>query len=279
MSKQSDLVSVVMPTYNSSKYLKESIESVLNQTYSNLELLLTDDYSTEEKTRQLLKDYMHRDPRVRIFLRPRNVGSGGARNYSIEKARGRYIAFCDSDDRWIPEKLERQVEFMQAHDCCLCYSAYLSCDGDGKVTSIVPVPSRISLSGIMHDDKIGCLTAIYDTTQYGKFYMPSMRKRQDWAYFMKILKKCHFAYGIKEPLAYYRRTPQSISRDKAKLLKYNAKAYRVVLGFSVTKSYLYLFCVFLPNYFAKIAYNKIYNIIHHRKLTFYQQNQQNCPTK
>lgn len=270
MVSQDELVSVVMPTFNSGKYLKESIESVLAQTYSNLELLLTDDSSTDEDTRQMLKDYMRRDPRVRIFLRPRNVGSGGARNYSIQKARGRYIAFCDSDDRWMPHKLERQVAFMQSSDCCLCYSAYLTCNAEGRATGIVPVPKRISLSGIMHDDKIGCLTAIYDTRPYGKFYMPSMRKRQDWAYFMKILKHCSYAYGIKEPLAYYRRTPQSVSRDKFKLLKYNAKAYRVVFDYSVTKSYLYLFFIFLPSYFTKIAYNKLYNIIHRKKLAHYQ---------
>lgn len=269
MNQQADLVSVVMPTFNSSRYMKESIESVLNQTYSNLELLLTDDYSTDQATKQLLKDYMHRDPRVRIFLRPRNVGPAGARNYSIKKARGRYIAFCDSDDRWMPEKLERQLDFMKAHGYCLVYSAYLSCDHNGKITGIVTAPSRVSLSALKRDNKIGCLTAIYDTRPYGKVYMPLIRKRQDWALFLKILKQCKYAYGIKEPLAYYRNTPQSVSHNKVGLLKYNAMVYRKIFGYSITKAYTYLYCVFLPCYLSKILHNKIVSLLLRHKLTAY----------
>jgi len=262
MTSQDELVSVVMPTFNSGRYLKESIESVLNQTYSNLELLLTDDSSTDEETRQMLKDYMHRDSRIRIFLRPHNVGPGGARNYSIEKARGRYIAFCDSDDRWMPHKLERQVAFMQERGCCLCYSAYLTCDMGGRVSGIITAPSRLSLNALKRDNKIGCLTAIYDTRTYGKFYMPLIRKRQDWALFLKILKRCHYAYGIQEPLAYYRLTPASVSHKKMGLMKYNALVYRKVFGYSVLQAYAYLYCVFLPNYFIKVAYNKMYSILY-----------------
>lgn len=269
MVSQDELVSVVMPTFNSSKYLKESIESVLAQTYSNLELLLTDDSSTDVATQKMLKDYMHRDSRVRIFLRPHNVGPGGARNYSIEKARGRYIAFCDSDDRWMPHKLERQVAFMQEHNCCLCYSAYLSCDREGKVMGMVSAPARLSLKALMHDNKIGCLTAIYDTRPYGKFYMPLIRKRQDWALFLKILKHCHYAYGIQEPLAYYRLTPVSVSRHKMGLMKYNAQVYRKLFGYSVLQAYAYLYCVFLPNYFMKVFKNKVYSLLHKSKLAKY----------
>lgn len=271
MVSQDELVSVVMPTFNSSKYLKESIESVLAQTYSNLELLLTDDSSTDEETRQMLKDYMHRDSRVRIFLRPRNVGPGGARNYSIEKARGRYIAFCDSDDRWMPHKLERQVAFMQSRDCCLCYSAYLTCNMEGKVTGMVTAPSRLTLGALKRDNKIGCLTAIYDTHPYGKFYMPLIRKRQDWALFLKILKRCHHACGIKEPLAYYRLTPASVSRNKMGLMKYNALVYRKMFGYSVLQAYAYLYAAFLPCYFTKVLYNKIYSLLHKMQLAKYDR--------
>lgn len=269
MVSQDELVSVIMPTFNSSKYLKESIESVLSQTYSNLELLLTDDYSTDENTRQMLKDYMHRDSRVRIFLRPRNVGPGGARNYSIEKARGRYIAFCDSDDRWMPHKLERQVAFMQESGCCLCYSAYLTCNGEGRVTGMVTAPARLSLGALKRDNKIGCLTAIYDTHPYGKFYMPLIRKRQDWALFLKILKRSRYACGIKEPLAFYRLTPASVSRNKMGLMKYNAQVYRKVFGYSFLQAYTYLYFVFLPSYFTKVLNNKIYSCLHKRKLAEY----------
>ena len=106
---EKELVSVIMPSYNASKYIGESIDSILNQTYSNLELLITDDHSTDEGTLRLLQEYERKDARVRIFLLPKNNGAGFARNHSIRQARGRYIAFCDSDDRWFPEKLQKQI--------------------------------------------------------------------------------------------------------------------------------------------------------------------------
>ena len=173
--KKKDLVSVIMPTYNASRYIGASIESILSQTYKNLELLITDDHST--------------DP---------------------------------------------EVAYMQKHQCCLCFSSYLVCGPDDEHKGIVIAPSRLSLSDLKHDNKIGCLTAIYDTTIYGKFFMPTIRKRQDWALFLTIMKKCKTAYGMVEPLAIYRRTPEGISSKKLKLIKYNAKVYQFVFGYSVT---------------------------------------------
>ena len=228
--KKKDLVSVIMPTYNASRYIGASIESILSQTYKNLELLITDDHSTDPEILELLQSYAERDKRVRIFLMPENNGPGYARNNSIKEARGRYIAFCDSDDRWFPEKLAKQVAYMQKHQCCLCFSSYLVCGPDDEHKGIVIAPSRLSLSDLKHDNKIGCLTAIYDTTIYGKFFMPTIRKRQDWALFLTIMKKCKTAYGMVEPLAIYRRTPEGISSKKLNLIKYNAKVYQFVFG-------------------------------------------------
>lgn len=255
-----DLVSVIMPSYNASRYIGASIDSVLAQTYKNLELLITDDHSTDPETLELLKDYAEKDPRVRIFLMPENNGAGFARNNSIKEARGRYIAFCDSDDRWFPDKLEKQVNYMQKHQCCLCFSSYLVCGPDDEHKGIVIAPSKLTFSELKHDNKIGCLTAIYDTTEYGKFFMPTIRKRQDWALFLTILKKCKVAYGMVEPLAHYRKNPEGISAKKLKLISYNAKVYQYVFGYSVPVSYLYLFLIFLPTYFTKRAINWIANI-------------------
>ena len=110
-----DLVSVIMPSYNASRYIGASIDSILGQTYRRLELLISDDHSTDPETIELLKHYAEKDKRVRIFLLPENNGPGYARNNSIREARGRYIAFCDSDDRWMPEKLEKQIAYMKKH--------------------------------------------------------------------------------------------------------------------------------------------------------------------
>lgn len=255
-----DLVSVIMPSYNASRYIGASIESVLNQTYSNVELLITDDHSTDPETIELLKAYAEKDKRVRIFLLPENNGPGFARNNSIKEARGRYIAFCDSDDRWFPEKLEKQIAFIKKQKCCLCYSSYLICGEDDERKGIVIAPSRMTLTDLKHDNKIGCLTAVYDTAKYGKFFMPTIRKRQDWALFLTILQKCGKAYGMIEPLAIYRKIPGSLSYKKLNLVKYNARVYQHVFGYSCWFSYLYLFLVFMPCYLTKRVMNWMANI-------------------
>ena len=257
---EKELVSVIMPSYNASKYIGESIDSILNQTYSNLELLITDDHSTDEGTLRLLQEYERKDARVRIFLLPKNNGAGFARNHSIRQARGRYIAFCDSDDRWFPEKLQKQIAYMQAHQCCLCFSSYLVCDASGLHKGIVIAPSSLTLSELKHDNKIGCLTAIYDTKPFGKFYMPTIRKRQDWVLFLTIMQKCKIAYGMVEPLAHYRKTPEGISRKKFRLINYNAKVYQHVFGYSPIMSYAYLMLIFMPTYLTKRAITWIANI-------------------
>lgn len=249
-----------MPSYNASKYIGESIDSILKQSYRNLELLITDDHSTDPDTLDLLRSYEKKDPRVRIFLLPENKGAGFARNNSIREAKGRYIAFCDSDDRWLPDKLKKQVTYMRKTGCCLCFSSYLVCNGVGLHKGIVIAPSELTLTDLKHDNKIGCLTAMYDTKPYGKFFMPTIRKRQDWALFLTILQKCRVAYGMVEPLAVYRKTPEGLSRKKLKLIKYNAKVYQHVFGYSTLISYLYLTFIFLPAYFTKKVINWIANI-------------------
>ena len=252
-----DLVSVIMPTYNGSHFLVESIESVLNQTYRNLELVITDDGSTDAATLDILKLYEKKDNRVRVFFLEQNMGAGFARNHSLERAKGRYIAFCDSDDRWFPEKLEKQVSFLRKVNGCLAFSSYIICDQYNVNKGIVIAPSKVTLTMMKHDNKIGCLTAIYDTSVYGSFTMPTMRKRQDWAFFLKIMQKAGVAYGMREPLAYYRTRPHSISKNKFTLIKYNAKVYQTILGYSAFKSYCHLAFFFMPSYILKVIKKKI----------------------
>ncbi len=246
------LVSVIMPTYNAGKYLADSIESVLSQTHSNLELLITDDCSTDN-TRDILESYSKKDKRVKVLYLDKNSGPGIARNKSIERANGRYIAFCDCDDRWFPDKLEKQIAHMTRKDCALCSSSYLICDEQNQVTGINISPKHITLGMLKRDNKIGCLTAIYDIERLGhKFYMPAIRKRQDWALFLNILKECQICFCLTEPLAYYRQRPQSVSSNKLSLVKYNVNVYETVFGYTWLKSYLYFFLRFLPTYTFKV---------------------------
>ena len=261
-----DLVSVIMPTYNSGTTLQRSVESILNQTYTNIELLITDDCS-KDNTAELIRRISEKDSRVRSTLLTSNFGPGYARNEAIGRAKGRYIAFCDSDDRWFPDKLEKQIAFMNEKRCALSYTSYLVCDENDNDVGIVIAPEKIDLTMLKRDNKIGCLTAVYDTKLLGqKYYMPTLRKRQDWALFLTILKSCDVAYGITDPLAYYRDMSGSISSNKFSLVKYNVRVYQQILGYSKMKSYCYFLFCFFPSYSLKVLKNKVNSIKYVAKL-------------
>ena len=252
------LVSVIMPTYNGAKYLAESIESIISQTYKNWELIITDDCSSDG-TQDIIRQYAASDARIRAFFFDVNQGSGATRNNCIEEARGRYIAFCDSDDRWLPEKLEKQVTFMQEHNYAFSFASYYTCNEEGTVNGIIIAPEKQTLTNTKHDDKIGFLTAIYDTKHCPKMLMPLQRKRQDWAYVLMIHQKVGNAYALTEPLGIYRLHQNSRSHNKWSLLKYNAAVYQNVFGYGKLHSYVYLITFFLPTYFTKRIRNKINN--------------------
>lgn len=247
------LVSVIMPSYNGSQFLAASIESVLAQTYSKLELLITDDCSSDDEVRRIIMEYAAKDSRVKPVFMTENRGGGFSRNEAIGRASGRYIAFCDSDDRWFPNKLEMQLMYMREKGCALCCSSYIICNENNDNVGINVSPTRISFEMMKRDNKIGCLTAVYDVKMLGrKYFMPTIRKRQDWALFLTILKDCRVACGLIEPLAYYRNRAHSVSSNKLSLIKYNVTVYHDILKFSWMKSYAYFFFLFLPTYSAKI---------------------------
>ena len=250
---KNELVSVVMPTHNGDRFLEDSIRSILAQTYANLELVITDDCSDNIVTLEILRRFQEQDSRVDVVYLKENKGPGYARNKSIERARGRYIAFCDSDDRWFADKLERQLAFMREKGCALCCSSYIVCNERNENIGIRISPVRITYRMMERDNKIGCLTAIYDVEALGeKIYMPTLRKRQDWALFLTILKKCNDAYALIEPLAYYRDRSHSVSSNKFSLVKYNVAVYHEILRFSWLKSFIYFFFLFLPTYITKL---------------------------
>ena len=252
------LVSVIMPTFNSSRFLAKSIESILNQTYTHFELLVADDCSSDKDTIDILNSFAQKDNRVRILFLDSNGGPGIARNAAIEKAEGQYIAFCDSDDRWMPNKLEVQIEAMKKGGYALCCSSYIICDDDDNAIGINIAPSKITYRMMKCDNKVGCLTAIYDIKALGqKVFMPTIRKRQDWALFLHITSRCKVALGIKEPLAYYRKRTNSVSSNKLALVKYNVAIYRKYLHFSWVKSLGYFAFCFLPTYSVKVLKQKI----------------------
>lgn len=258
MIENNELVSIITPSYNCSSFIKETIESIMLQTYQNWELLITDDCSTDNSS-DIISEYCIRDSRIKLFQLSQNSGAGVARNNSIKEAKGRFIAFCDSDDRWYPDKLEKQLAFMKDKDCAVSHTSYMTCDEDNQITGIIVCRKIETLNTMCKDDKMGFLTVIYDTFKTGKIYMPELRKRQDWALKLKLLKECRFSYGMKEPLAYYRKREGSISNNKRSLIKYNIAVYREILGWSIIKSNLYFYFCFMPTHIKKLLFLKYLN--------------------
>ena len=235
------LVSIITPSYNSADFIAETIEAVINQTYSNWELLITDDCSTD-LTCEIVERYAKEDKRIKLFQLSKNSGAGIARNNSIKEAKGRYIAFCDSDDCWLPEKLEKQLEFMNKNNYSFSCTSYYTCDEEGNLIGKIIAPKKISFFNLVCNDNMGCLTTIYDAEKLGKHYMPTIRKRQDWGYKLILIQKSKYAHGLNECLARYRLRKSSLSANKLNLVKYNINVYKQVLGYSAFRSWFTLLC-------------------------------------
>lgn len=237
-----DLVSIITACYNSENYISETINSVLNQTYQNWELLIVDDCSTDS-TRSLIKKFQNTEKRIKLFQLNENSGAAVARNKAIKEAKGAFIAFLDSDDIWLPKKLELQLEFMISNNYNLTHTSYELIDHQGNSLKKTIVPAKIlGYKDMLYSNKIGCLTAIYNQSKIGKKYMPLLRKRQDYALWLKILKTGEKAYGLAEVLSQYRNTENSISNNKLNLIRWNWKLLREVENLSFIKSVYYLSC-------------------------------------
>jgi len=245
----SPLVSIITPTYNSEKFISKTIISILNQTYTNWELLITDDCS-DDSTIKVINSYVKNEKRIKLFILKNNSGAGVARNNSIFHSQGKYIAFCDADDQWLPNKLKTQIDFMNKNNLQFTYSSYNICNENDDLIGKVISPKVISYRKMLNNNYVGCLTAIYDAEKIGKLYMSKIRNRQDWTLWFKILKKTGPTKGIVEPLAIYRNRRTSISSSKMKQLKYNWMVYNKELGYNIILSTL-LMINFLIYYAAK----------------------------
>lgn len=233
------LVSIITPVYNSEKYISGNIRSVQAQSYTNWEHILVDDCSSDS-SESIIKSFQAKDPRIKYHHLEKNSGAGIARNKAIDLAKGKYIAFLDSDDMWYPNKLERQLNFMQKNNYHFTFTDYEMVDENGqKLSKYVNCKPIVTYNSALYKNPIGCLTVIYDVDFFGKQYMPSIRKRQDYALWLNLLKKTK-GYGLNRCLASYRTGNASISANKLDLLKYEWKIYREVEGLSWFKSSFYL---------------------------------------
>lgn len=231
-------ISIITPSYNSAGFILNTIRSVIDQTVSNWELIIVDDCSTDNSI-EVIEGFVDKDPRIKLIQLTENSGAAVARNKGIEAAKGRYIAFLDSDDVWSPDKLEKQLAFMQANDYPFTFAAYDKVDEAGKVFGHVGVPDKVTYSDLLKSCSIGCLTAMYDTEFFGKVYMPLIRKRQDLGLWLKLLKKTKYAYGLNETLGFYKVRKDSISANKKSAALYQWRIYRDIEHLSLIKSFYY----------------------------------------
>jgi len=230
--------SIITPSYNSSGFISNTIGSVIDQAVSNWELIIVDDCSTDNSV-EVIQGFVDKDPRIKLIQLTENSGAAVARNKGIEAAKGRYIAFLDSDDAWSPDKLEKQLAFMQANDYPFTFAAYDKVDEAGKVFGHVGVPDKVTYSDLLKSCSIGCLTAMYDTEFFGKVYMPLIRKRQDLGLWLKLLKKTKYAYGLNETLGFYKVRKDSISANKKIAALFTWRLYRDIEKLSLPKASYY----------------------------------------
>ncbi len=220
------LVSIIMPSYNAERYIAQSIESVLAQTYQNWELLITDDGSTD-KSVEIIRNYCNNDNRINLLVSDKNQGIAKTRNLSIARAKGRFVAFLDNDDLWLPEKLERQVGFMLDNEYGFTYTSYKLIDYQG-----VDKNKTIRTAGVLDYKKylrntiIGCGTVIIDIDIVGYFTMPMNDTSDDMALWLNILRKGFKAYPIEEVLHKYRVKKHSASSNKIKAASDVWRVYR-----------------------------------------------------
>jgi len=241
-----ELVSIIAPTYNCGKFIGETIESVLNQTYQNWEMIIVDDCSTDN-TKDVVESYIARDGRIRYHLLEVNSGAAVARTKAMELAVGQYMAFLDSDDLWTRDKLKRQLAFMKENGYNFTCTAYEQIDEDGKpLNKVIKTKVKTNYNGVLLSCPVGNSTAMYSVERLGKFVVPNIRKRNDDALWLQILKKDKYIYGMEDILVQYRVRSNSISSNKVALIKYHWQLYREIEHLAVIRSAFHICCwVFL----------------------------------
>jgi len=230
-------ISIITPVYNSAKYLQETIDSVLNQTFSDWEWLITDDCSTDNSIEILEKI---KDSRIKIFRAEKNGGAGHARNISLENAVGRYITFLDADDFWEADFLEEMVSFMKKENAELAYSNYARCDEylAPKIEDF-KADKNVTFNNLLKTCRLSLLSSMYDSERVGKEYFPEASKREDHVMWLNLLKKIPVGKPFPKTMAKYRMHASSISRKKTNIMKDQYLVYKDYMKFSTLKSWYY----------------------------------------
>ena len=230
------LVSIITPTYNCGKFIARTIDSVLAQTYQNWEMIIVDDCSKDDP-KDVVEKYIENDSRIKYECLETNSGAAVARTRAMELATGQYMAFLDSDDIWKPEKLERQIKFMEDNNINFSCTEYEQIDEqDNKLGRVIKVVKKTDYNRLLLDCPVGNSTVMYNVEKMGKFEVPNIRKRNDDALWLQMLKKEKYIIGMPEVLMEYRIRQNSISSNKFNLIKFHWKLYREIEQLSVFRS-------------------------------------------
>ena len=252
------LVSIIMPCFNSEKFISEAVNSVQKQTFKNWELIIIDDFSNDYST-EIINKFTIEDKRIKLYKLHENSGAGVARNFGLSKANGQFIAFLDADDLWKSEKLQTQLAFMHENNLPFTFSFYETMNENGDLSGkIITAPTHLKYIHLFFCNFVGNLTGIYSTEYFGKIPINFSKKRQDWMLWLTILKQIKVAQPVLESLAYYRIRESSLSSSKMNLLKHNYKVYRYFHQLNLLFASLcmvgFLFTqIFIKRFFVKNA--------------------------
>lgn len=251
------LVSIIMPSYNCGKYVEETIRSIQAQTYGNWEIIFVDDCSKDDT---IAKVSALRDQDFRIKLFQNNINSGAAisRNNALREAKGKWIAFLDSDDLWEPMKLEKQITFMIENNYAFSYTGYQEIDSESKPTGVfVSGPKHVTKQGMYNFCWPGCLTVMYDAERIGLIQIADIKKNNDYAMWLKVCKKAD-CYLLDECLAKYRRgrSGSVSSHGIATMIKWHYKLFREAEGMSAFFSLWHTGVNLICGFYKKLKYVK-----------------------
>lgn len=242
-TNKEDLVSIIMPAYNCERFIGIALDSVISQTYRNWEVIVIDDCSTDN-TAHVVQEYLKKDNRIKYYKLDKNSGAAVARNKAVDIAKGKYMAFLDSDDVWFPEKLTKQIEFMEENNYGFTCTSYTKIDEEGQyLNRTIVAEYKRDYDGVLKTCP-GNSTVIYNAEKLGKFKIPDIKKRNDYVMWLQVIKKEKYLYGIEEPLGSHRIRAEGISSNKMSLVGYHWKVYREIEKLSLLKSsYLIVYWV------------------------------------
>ncbi len=255
-----DKVSIITPTFNCGRFIVKTIESVISQTYTNWEMIIVDDCSSDA-TKEIITPYLDKDSRIRYFCNEKNSGAAITRNNALREAKGRWIALLDSDDLWHPEKLERQISFMENNNYAFSYHEYVEIDeASNEIGIYVSGKKHVSKWDMYACCWPGCLSVMYDASKIGIVQIADVKKNNDTAMWLKVVENanCHL---LKENLGCYRRRKGSITPPSIKAkIGWHYVLFRQAAGMNQVAAVFWTCVNIIGNTFKKVFYTKKYSI-------------------